>query len=325
MNRPVFETTLRESRAFDLVSKDMMLGMGHADLIVSPDDDTVKEFFTLVAGMIFCTSKRACFDCVECHKLLTDNHPDIFTVNYAGEKIKVQDVKNLISSVSIKPLGAVKAYFIHRADLMTPDAQNKLLKTLEEPPENVVFFLGAANEAGILDTVKSRCRKVYIDIFDRETVFNALTGLDCDGDSAAIAAACCEGQLGKARSIAFSPEYKERYSDALTLLEQLKRSRDILSAENVPSLRQNPGEFFKILSVAMRDIMAAKNGESLFFDAATAKRIERLSEEFSLRALALTLEAIGLAHRKLYFGVNTTAVTDALLFSLLEVKHKWQS
>lgn len=258
MNRPVFETTLRESRAFDLVSKDMMLGMGHAYMIVSPDDDTVKEFFTLVAGMIFCTSKRACFDCVECHKLLTDNHPDIFTVNYAGEKIKVQDVKNLISSVSIKPLGAVKAYFIHRADLMTPDAQNKLLKTLEEPPENVVFFLGAANEAGILDTVKSRCRKVYIDIFDRETVFNALTGLDCDGDSAAIAAACCEGQLGKARSIAFSPEYKERYSDALTLLEQLKRSRDILSAENVPSLRQNPGEFFKILSVAMRDIMAAK-------------------------------------------------------------------
>ena len=193
MNRPVFETTLRESRAFDLVSKDMMLGMGHAYMIVSPDDDTVKEFFTLVAGMIFCTSKRACFDCVECHKLLTDNHPDIFTVNYAGEKIKVQDVKNLISSVSIKPLGAVKAYFIHRADLMTPDAQNKLLKTLEEPPENVVFFLGAANEAGILDTVKSRCRKVYIDIFDRETVFNALTGLDCDGDSAAIAAACCEG------------------------------------------------------------------------------------------------------------------------------------
>ena len=256
MNRPVFETTLRESRAFDLVSKDMMLGMGHAYMIVSPDDDTVKEFFTLVAGMIFCTSKRACFDCVECHKLLTDNHPDIFTVNYAGEKIKVQDVKNLISSVSIKPLGAVKAYFIHRADLMTPDAQNKLLKTLEEPPENVVFFLGAANEAGILDTVKSRCRKVYIDIFDRETVFNALTGLDCDGDSAAIAAACCEGQLGKARSIAFSPEYKERYSDALTLLEQLKRSRDILSAENVPSLRQNPGEFFKILPVAMRDIMA---------------------------------------------------------------------
>ncbi len=93
----------------------------------------------------------------------------------------------------------------------------------------------------------------------------------------------------------------------------------------MPSLRQNPGEFFKILSVAMRDIMAAKNGEPLFFDAATAKRIERLSEEFSLRALALTLEAIGLAHRKLYFGVNTTAVTDALLFSLLEVKHKWQS
>ena len=235
MSAPVFENTLRRSRAFDVISKDMRLGLGHAYMVVSPDDEIVKEFFTLVGAAVFCTAKSACMECSECRKVLDGNHPDLFTVNYAGEKIKVQEVKNLISSVSIKPLSGVKAYFVHRADLMTPDAQNKLLKTLEEPPEGVTIFLGAANEAGILDTVKSRCRKIYIDVFDRETVYNALRELNCDAESASIAAACCEGQLGKARSIAFSPEYKERYSDALALLETLKKSRATWLPRRTPS------------------------------------------------------------------------------------------
>lgn len=325
MSAPVFENTLRRSRAFDVISKDMRLGLGHAYMVVSPDDEIVKEFFTLVGAAVFCTAKSACMECSECRKVLDGNHPDLFTVNYAGEKIKVQEVKNLISSVSIKPLSGVKAYFVHRADLMTPDAQNKLLKTLEEPPEGVTIFLGAANEAGILDTMKSRCRKIYIDVFDRETVYNALRELGCDAESASIAAACCEGQLGKARSIAFSPEYKQRYSDALALLETLKKSRDILSAENIPSFRNGETDFLKILSVALRDVIAAKEGAPLFFEAATASRLNALAEDFSLRALALSVDAVNKAQEKLSYGVNSAAVCDSLLFTILEVKHKWQS
>lgn len=325
MSEIVFENTLRKSRAFDLVSKDMRLGLGHAYLVVSPDDEIVKEFFTLVGAAIFCVAKSACMECSECRKVLDGNHPDLFTVNYAGEKIKVQEVKDLISSVSIKPLGPVKAYFVNRADLMTPDAQNKLLKTLEEPPAGVTIFLGAASEAGILDTVKSRARKIYIDVFDRETVFAALTELGCSEESAAIAAACCEGQLGKARSIAFSPEYKERYSDALALLETLKKSRDILAAEKVPSLLGDENEFLKILSVALSDVIAAKRGEPLFFDEETSRRIQDLAKEFSLRALALSVDAVNKAQEKLAYGVNAAALEDSLLFTILEVKHKWQS
>ena len=208
---------------------------------------------------------------------------------------------------------------------MTADAQNKLLKTLEEPPEGVTIFLGAANESGILDTVKSRCRKVYIDVFDRETVYNALKEMGCAPDEAAVAAACCEGQLGKARVIAFSPEYGERYSDALTLLERLKKSRDILAAETVPSLKSGESEFLKVLAVAVRDVISAKQGAPLFFGADTASRIEKIAQDFSLRALALTENAISRAQQKLAFSVNTAAVEDSLLFEILEVKHKWQS
>lgn len=325
MNGPVFENTLKQSRAFALVDKDMRLGLGHAYMVVSPDDDTVRDFFTLVAATVFCTTHRACMECAECHKVLTGNHPDIFNVNTAGEKIKVGEIKDMISSVSIKSLTGRKIYFVHRADLMTADAQNKLLKTLEEPPEGVTIFLGVANESGLLDTVKSRCRKVYMDIFDRETVYDALIALNCDGESAAIAAACCEGQLGKARRIAFSHEYTEYYSDALSLLENLKKSPDVLPVSGTPSLKKNPGDFLKILTVAVRDLLSAKMGNPLFFDGETSARINRISETFSVRALALTVGLINEAQEKLFYGVNAAAVTDSLLFSVLEVKHKWQS
>lgn len=324
MSAPLFENTLRASRAYYLFGKDMQLGLGHAYMVISPDDEIVKEFFTLVAARMYCVSGRACMECRGCKMVLDGNNPDVFIVNPQGEKIKVQEVKDMVSSVSIKPISGVKAYFVCRADLMTQDAQNKLLKTLEEPPEGVTIFLGVANEAGVLETVKSRCRKLYIDVFDRETVYNALTALHCPAENAAIAAACCEGQLGKARLIAFSPEYGNRYSDALTLLERLKKSRDVLDAESVPSLRSGESEFLKVLTVVLRDITSAKEGAPLFFGAELAGRIERLAEGFSLRALALSVEAVARAQEKLSFSVNPTAVIDGLLFDILEVKYKWR-
>ena len=263
--------------------------------------------------------------CRGCRTTLDGNNPDAFFVNPKCERLKVQDVKDLISEVSIKALSGVKTFFVMRADLMAPDAQNKLLKTLEEPPEGVVIFLGVANEAGMLDTVKSRCRKIYLDVFDRETVYEALLGAGCDAESAAVAASCSEGQLGKALGIARSPEYGAHYSDALTLLERLKKSRDILSAELVPSLKADAGEFLKVLAVVVRDVIAAKRGDPLFFGAEITSRIESIAQGFSLRALALTENAINRAQEKLSFTVNQTAVEDSLLFDILEVKHKWQS
>ena len=157
-----------------------------------------------------------------------------------------------------------------------------------------------------------------------EPYIKAASGKKADIE-AAVAAACCEGQLGKARVIAFSPEYGERYSDALTLLERLKKSRDILAAETVPSLKSGESEFLKVLAVAVRDVISAKQGAPLFFGADTASRIEKIAQDFSLRALALTENAISRAQQKLAFSVNTAAVEDSLLFEILEVKHKWQS
>ena len=177
MSELVFEDTLKNSRAYHLLSNDFRLELGHAYMLVSPDDDTVKEFFTLIATTIFCETKSACMHCNECGKVLHGNHPDLAVINAIGENIKVEAIKDLTEDAGIKSFSGTKVYYIHRADLMNTAAQNKLLKTLEEPPKGVVIFLGVSNESAMLDTIKSRTRTVYLDVFDNDTVKNAMLDL----------------------------------------------------------------------------------------------------------------------------------------------------
>ena len=302
--------------------------IGHAYLFTGTrgtGKTSVAKIFSRAVNCLHPEDGSPCGKCEVCMELALSGNFDILEIDAASNN-SVDQIRELTDKINFPPtVGKYKVYIIDEVHMLSKSAHNALLKTLEEPPEGVTIFLGAANEAGILDTVKSRCRKIYIDVFDRETVYNALRELNCDAESASIAAACCEGQLGKARSIAFSPEYKERYSDALALLETLKKSRDILSAENIPSFRNGETDFLKILSVALRDVIAAKEGAPLFFEAATASRLNALAEDFSLRALALSVDAVNKAQEKLSYGVNSAAVCDSLLFTILEVKHKWQS
>ena len=197
-----FFAPLKNSRAFALLKKDLKEGLGHAYMIVSPDDDTVDEFFALVGMAIFCGTHEPCMTCAECRKILNGNNPDVFHLNEKRDKIKVEDLQKFLSNVNIKPIGERKLYFVHRADLMNAQAQNKLLKTLEEPPADVTIFLGVGNEAGMLETVKSRARTVYLDSFDEKTLYDFLVSLGINSSTAAIAASCSEGQLGKAKKIA---------------------------------------------------------------------------------------------------------------------------
>jgi DNA polymerase III gamma/tau subunit len=153
-----------------MLQSDFRLEVGHAYMLVSPDDEIVKEFFTLLATTIFCETKSACMHCSQCSTVVHDNHSDVVVLNRNAENIKVETIRDMTKDASIRSLSGTKLYYIHRADMMSAASQNKLLKTLEEPPKGVTIFLGVSNESAMLDTIKSRCRSVYLDVFDNEVV-----------------------------------------------------------------------------------------------------------------------------------------------------------
>ena len=80
MSELVFEDTLKGSRAYHLLQADFRLALGHAYMLVSSDDDTLKEFFTLIASTVFCETKSACMHCNECGRVVHGNHPDVVII-----------------------------------------------------------------------------------------------------------------------------------------------------------------------------------------------------------------------------------------------------
>lgn len=324
MNELTFENALRSSKAYSLIRSDLSTGLGHAYMVVSADDDVVDEFFTLVGESIYCKTHDACGECTECKKVAHNNHVDVFHLYPVGGKIKVDDVERMLDTIAVKPLSDKKVYFVHRADLMNVQAQNKILKTLEEPPKDVTIFLGVANEASMLDTIKSRARAVAIDVFDEDVVYNALLSLGIDKDTCAVAAACSEGQLGKAYKIAQSPKYADLYKCAIYLLTNLNRSSDVVKVDGIVATEQDLSGLLDVLSIILRDMLVCKQNQNLMLSKHLSSDIINLSSRYSERALAEILFRINVARRKLSLNVNVMATVDDLLFSMLEAKHKWQ-
>lgn len=324
MNEITFEKSLRASKAFSLISSDLKTGLGHAYMVVSPDDEIVDELFMLTATSVYCVSHDACLNCAECKKVLHNNHPDIFHLYPIKDKIKVEDIEELLDTVSVKSLSGRKLYFIHRADLMNVQAQNKLLKTLEEPPSDVTIFLGVANEAGMLDTIKSRTREIYVDIFDEDAVYDAMLALGLDKEMSAIAAACSEGQLGKARKIATSPKYADLYKSALYVLNNLARSSDVVKVDGIIATQEDIQGFLDVLSIVLRDMLVSKQNEKMMLSKHVSEDIINLSGRYSERAIAEIILKINAVRKKLALNVSAIATIDDLLFSILEVRHKWQ-
>lgn len=118
-----------------------------------------KEF----AKAILCLSpnKKPCNQCRACESFENSNNPDIIIIDEQEESIKTDQIKELTSNVLEKPIqGNKKIYIINNSENMTKEAQNSLLKTLEEPPEYVIIILITNNENLLLNTIKSRCIKI---------------------------------------------------------------------------------------------------------------------------------------------------------------------
>ena len=117
-----------------------------------------KEF----AKAILCldNEKKPCNNCRACKSFENNNNPDIIIIDEQDESIKTEQIKELVKNVLEKPIqGEKKIYIINNSENMTREAQNSLLKTLEEHPEYVIVILITSNENLLLNTIKSRCIK----------------------------------------------------------------------------------------------------------------------------------------------------------------------
>ena len=141
--------------------------ISHAYLFTGEPGSGKKLMATLFATLLQCEKGRAnpCMKCASCKKALSQNHPDIIMVTHEKPNIiSVKEIRDqVVNTVDIKPYESRhKIYIVNEAEKMNPQAQNALLKTIEEPPAYAIIMLLASNPDALLSTILSRCVRLNL-------------------------------------------------------------------------------------------------------------------------------------------------------------------
>ncbi len=179
-----------------------------------------------------------CQKCDSCKKALGKNHPDIIMVNHEKPgTISIDEIREqVIHDVAIKPYSSPhKVYIIPDAEMMTVQAQNALLKTIEEPPEYAVIMLLTSNVDALLPTIQSRCVRLDLKVVDDSLVKKYLMErLHVPDYQAEIDASFAQGSIGRAKEAATSEEFSRMTEKALKILKYVNTMEVYeLSDENV--------------------------------------------------------------------------------------------
>ena len=159
----------------------------------------------------------------------TENSPDFSIIEPDGNSIKIEQIREFQKKVSEKPIiSNKKVYIINDSDKMTVEAQNCLLKTLEEPPEFVTIILIGSNENSFLSTIKSRCMILHFEKISNEQIQKYLQDNHQTEINSKIMLEACQGIIGKALEIKDKQELYQNTEQVVNSLER-KDKIDILN------------------------------------------------------------------------------------------------
>lgn len=190
-----------------------------------------KEF----AQAILCSSNKEqpCKACKSCLEFQGESHPDFLVIEPEdGKSIKIEQIRYLQEKIAEKPVTSnKKVYIIKECDMMTREAANSLLKTLEEPPIYATIILITDNESKLLATIKSRCTKIVFNSLSEEDIKKYFQNnySDKEFNLTNNIIKQCQGSIGKLLKI---QEEQESY-------DQVEKIIDSLKSENITYIWKN--------------------------------------------------------------------------------------
>ena len=281
------------------------------------------------AAALQCESGESepCMTCDSCKKVIGKNHPDIITVTHEKPgSISIDEVREqVVHDVDIKPYcSPYKIYIIPDAEMMTVQAQNALLKTIEEPPEYAVIMLLTSNVDALLPTIQSRCVRLDLKVVDDNLVKKYLMErLHVPDYQAEIDASFAQGSIGKAQEAATSEEFSKMTENALKILKYVNTMQtyeltDVLRA--LSDEKQHISDYLDIFQFWFRDVLmfkATREIDNLVFK----QEINYIKEQASQRSyenLEKILEALEKTKVRLRANVNFELALELLFLTIRE-------
>ena len=242
--------------------------LSHAYIINGEYGSGRQTIASALAKTIQCQSKTddtdACGVCTSCKQAESHNRPDIKYITHDKTSISVNDIREQLNNdISIKPYSSeYKIYIIPDANKMTEQAQNALLKTIEEPPVYAIIILLTENCDSLLPTIRSRCVTLTMNPVEKDKICTYLENkFQLEPEQAQIAANYCQGNIGKAIRFASSSDFIEMKNQVLKLLKNLD-SMDIASIidtiKEFSTHKNDINDYLDLMLLWYRDVLMFK-------------------------------------------------------------------
>ena len=268
-----------------------------------------------------------CMNCHSCKQAADRNQPDIIYVSHEKPNtISVDDIRQQLNNdIVIKPYSSkYKIYIVDEAEKMNPQAQNALLKTIEEPPAYAVIMLLTTNADGFLQTILSRCITLNLKSVKDETIRKYLMShYQIPDYQADICTAFAQGNVGKAIQLASSDDFNELKAAALQLL---KRLEDIdlyelgAAIKQIGEFKLKVQDYFDLMMIWYRDILyfKATNDVNKLIFKDEVYDIKKQAATHSYQGIEAIIEALQKAKVRLNANVNFDLVIELLLLTIKE-------
>ena len=305
--------------------------LSHAYILSGEKGSGKKMIAGLFSMLIQCERKEnyndVCGQCQSCKQAVNNNQPDIIKVTHEkANAISVEDVRAQINStVGIKPYSSpYKVYIIENAELMTPQAQNALLKSIEEPPEYAVFMLLTQNMEMLLPTIKSRCVLLKLRNIKDELIKQYLIEkMNVPEDQANLCVAFAVGNIGRATTLAKSEHFEKMKSEVIHLvinISHMETEEIFQVVKQMVEYKPLIVDYLDLMAVWYRDVLvykATKNMDAVIF----REQIWSIKQKASISSYAgieKIIVALEKTKARLKANVNFDLAMELLLLTMKE-------
>lgn len=303
--------------------------VSHAYILDGPDMNGKKMIADAFAMTLECEKKgtEPCMECHSCKQALGKNQPDIIYLQHEKPNtISVDDIRSQINNdIGVKPYSSpYKVYIVDEAEKMNVQAQNALLKTIEEPPAYAVILLLTNNAEIFLPTILSRCVRLSLKaVPDEKIKAYLMENYEVPDYKADVCVAFAQGNVGKAIELAESEDFNEIKNSALQLI---KRLDDIELYEMTEAVKQisnyklKINDYFDLIMIWYRDVLlykATADVNKLIFKEEVYE-IKKEASRSSYGGIENILEALEKAKIRLNANVNFDLVIELLLLTIKE-------
>ena len=303
--------------------------VSHAYILNGERGSGKKMLANLFAMTLLCETgdNEPCGKCHSCKQAESGNHPDIIRVTHEKpNSISVDDIRTQVNNtVDIKPYqGPYKVYIIPQADMMTPQAQNAILKTIEEPPSYAVFLLLTENAETLLPTINSRCVMLKLrNIKDTLIKKYLMENLEIPDYKADMCTAFAQGNMGRAIMLANSDHFNEIREEAVQLLKhisEMELNEIVAAVKNISVYKLEITDYLDIIMIWYRDVLlykATKEIDKVVFKD-QLQSIKEQARKSSYEGIELILESLEKAKARLKENVNFDLVMELLFLTIKE-------